>query len=241
MGETSYSLQQNREFFCGEIQVHHFLNKPFIMKNYFIGFLLTSFMLVSLNLSAQLKIEESPRQLIPTSHLYLDVHQMEPGKVDFKGVAQAHAKDLATQGKYQVQFLKFWVDEAQGKVYCLASAPDAESLRKTHAEAHGLLPRNIYEVREGLERELKGKKDLYLDVHYLGAGKATAADVAKAHEKDLAVQKKYGVNLINYWFDEKEGVVMCLAQAKDSNALIQTHKEAHGLLPARVSKVKEGN
>ena len=34
---------------------------------------------------------------------------------------------------------------------------------------------------------------------------------------------------------------MCLAQAKDSNALIQTHKEAHGLLPARVSKVKEGN
>jgi hypothetical protein len=33
---------------------------------------------------------------------------------------------------------------------------------------------------------------------------------------------------------------MCLAEAKDSTALINTHKEAHGLLPAKVFKVKQG-
>jgi hypothetical protein len=87
---------------------------------------------------------------------------------------------------------------------------------------------------------MKGKNNLYLDIHELGAGKVTAADVAGAHQKDLAIQGKYGVNLINYWVDEKKGTVMCLAQAPDSTALINTHKEAHGLIPIRVEKVKQG-
>src|SRR5436853_608072 len=86
-----------------------------------------------------------------------------------------------------------------------------------------------------------GGKHLFLDVHQLDAAKVTGKDVAAAHQKDLAMQKKYGVNLVNYWVDEKEGIVMCLAQAKDSMDLIKTHKEAHGLLPARVMMVKEGN
>jgi hypothetical protein len=30
------------------------------------------------------------------------------------------------------------------------------------------------------------------------------------------VQPKYGVNFINYWVDEKNGVVMCLSEAADS-------------------------
>ena len=51
---------------------------------------------------------------------------------------------------------------------------------------------------------------------------------------------KYGVNLINYWVDEKNGTVMCLAQAPDSAALIKTHKEAHGLIPVSVMLVKQG-
>jgi len=111
---------------------------------------------------------------------------------------------------------------------------------QTHAEAHGLLPAHIYQVTDGAEAKLKGQKSLFLDVHYLGAGKVTAKDVAAVHKKDLAVQSKYGVNLINYWVDEKEGIVMCLAQAGDSSALIKTHKEAHGLLPDAVMKVRQG-
>jgi hypothetical protein len=207
------------------------------MKILFLGSVLSMFSLVPYHLFAQPK--NSPEKTDVTKRLFLDVHQLEPG-VKFQDVAKAHAKDLAVEGKYNVELKKFWVDEKLGRVYCLASAPDAESLRSTHAEAHGLLPQHIYEVTDGTEEALKGKNNLFLDVHYLGAGKVTAADVAAAHKKDLEVEGKHKVHLINYWVDEKEGVVMCLAQAKDSTSLIETHKEAHGLIPASVSKVKQG-
>jgi len=147
---------------------------------------------------------------------------------------------LAIEKKYGVNFIKYWVDENKGLIYCLSSAPDSESIRKTHAEAHGLLPQYIYKVTDGIPSAVTSESNYFLDVHYLGAGNVTAKDVAGAHEKDLAVEKKFGVNFINYWVDEKNGMVLCLSQAKDSNDVIQTHKEAHGLLPAYVLKVKEG-
>ncbi len=179
-------------------------------------------------------------QTAPT-HLFLDVHHLGAGKVTAKGVAAAHQKDLATEGKYGVDFLQYWVDEAKGDVYCLAAAPDSESMIKTHAEAHGLIPDKVYEVTSGTEAVKKGTNSLYLDLHELGAGKVTAKDVAGAHLKDLEVEKKHKVNLINYWFDEKTGTVMCLAQAPNADSLINTHKEAHGLVPLSVSKVEQGN
>jgi len=172
-------------------------------------------------------------------HLYLDVHRLTPG-IKPEAVAEAHKKDLQVEGKYGVDFIKYWVAPDEGLVFCLASASDSESLRKTHAEAHGLLPDNIYLVEAGTEATLTGKNNLFLDIHYLGAGKVSVKDVAAAHEKDLAVEKKYGANFINYWVNEKEGVVMCLVEAKDSTALINTHKEAHGLLPDKIYRVKQG-
>jgi hypothetical protein len=174
-----------------------------------------------------------------TKHLFLDVHRLTPG-IKPEAVAQAHQKDLAVEGKYGVDLKKYWVAQDEGLVFCLASATDSESLRKTHAEAHGLLPDNIYLVDEGTEAELTGKNNLFLDIHHLGEGKVSVKDVAAAHEKDLAVQKKYGANFINYWVNEKEGVVMCLVEAKDSAALVNTHKEAHGLLPDKIYRVKQG-
>ena len=183
----------------------------------------------------------STQTLATTTHLFLDVHHFGAGKVTAKDVAGAHQKDLAVQGKYGVDFLQYWVDEAKGDVYCLAAAPDSASMIKTHAEAHGLLPQKVYEVTEGTEALKKGKNSLYLDIHELGAGKVTAEDVAGAHLKDLAVQGKHKVNFINYWVDEKTGTVMCLAQAPNADSLINTHKEAHGLIPLSVSKVKQGN
>ena len=71
--------------------------------------------------------------------------------------------------------------------------------------------------------------------------KVTAAAVAAAHKKDLAVQGKYGVNFIDYWVNEKDGIIVCLSQAPDSAAVINTHREAHGLLPAYIVKVKPGD
>lgn len=175
-----------------------------------------------------------------SKHLFLDVHNLEPGKVTFDAVAGAHQKDLAKQGKFGVSFIKYWVDEAAGKVYCLAESPDSASVYLTHKEAHGLVPDLVHRVSDGPEASAIGNRTLFLDIHKLGPGNVTAAAVADAHTKDLAVQGKHHVNFINYWVDEKSGIVMCLSEAKDTTSVINTHKEAHGLLPSEVHKVKQG-
>jgi hypothetical protein len=174
------------------------------------------------------------------THIYMDVHELGPGNVTAAAVAGAHAKDLAVEKKYGVHFINYWVDEEKGKVYCLSTAPDTLAIRNTHAEAHGLLPAQTYQVTDGQVAALTAGTTFFLDVHELGAGNVTAAAVADAHKKDLAVEKKYGVNFINYWVDEKKGVVMCLSQAPDSLSVINTHKEAHGLLPAYILRVQPG-
>jgi hypothetical protein len=175
-----------------------------------------------------------------TNHLYIDVHHLEPGKVKIEDVASAHQKDLATQDKYGVKFMKYWVDEKNGLVYCLSSAPDTAAVRNTHAQAHGLIPGKIYEVSQGEETPGIKPENLFLDIHYLGEGKVTAKDVSEAHKKDLAAMGKNNVTFINYWVDEKEGVVMCLSQAPDAQSVTKTHTEAHGLVPASIESVKEG-
>ena len=79
---------------------------------------------------------------------YLDVHKNMQG-VKLKDVAEAHAKDLKVQGKYGVNFRKYWLDEKQGTIFCLSDAPNREAITKAHKEAHGLLPSETFEVQEG--------------------------------------------------------------------------------------------
>ncbi len=203
------------------------------MKTTTLAIVLTGLISASLTLSAS--AQDSSKD-----NLYLDVHHIGPGKVKFNDVAGAHAKDLATQKKYGAHFLKYWVDESAGNVYCLVSAPDTQAIVKTHGEAHGLLPDQVYLVKSGTEGALAAGNKFYLDIHHLGAGKVTAKDVAAAHQKDLATESKYGVNFINYWVNEKNGVVVCLSQAPDTSAIIATHKEAHGLVPDQIEEVKQG-
>jgi len=171
---------------------------------------------------------------------YLDVHKLEPGGVTYADVAGAHQKDLQTEGKYGVSFVKYWVDEKEGLVYCLSQAKQASDVEKTHAEAHGLIPAEIYNVISGEASNYTGNGTLYLDIHDLGPGNVTAAAVAEAHKKDLATEGAYHVNFVNYWVDEKNGKVFCLSEAPSKDAVIATHREAHGLLPAEVLQVEQG-
>src|SRR5512138_2689964 len=90
-------------------------------------------------------------------HYYIDVHELN-GKVKFEDVAEAHKKDLATQQKYGVDFIRYWVDESKGLVYCLSSSKDSNSVIKTHADAHGLLPAHVYEVTDGKAADIKDTK-----------------------------------------------------------------------------------
>ena len=80
--------------------------------------------------------------------LYMDVHTIDGG-VAVGDVAKAHMADLQTQAKYDVRYLRYWVDEEAGKLFCLAEAPSAEAAVMVHREAHGLLADRIYQVREG--------------------------------------------------------------------------------------------
>ena len=80
--------------------------------------------------------------------LFLDVHTMEGG-VSLDDVAKAHMADLKTQDDYGVNYLRYWVDEGAGKIFCLVDAPDEDAAHDVHREAHGLVAQEIYEVKEG--------------------------------------------------------------------------------------------
>ena len=79
---------------------------------------------------------------------------------------------------------------------------------------------------------------LFMDVHTI-AGGVTEADVAGAHERDLAVQKQYGVNYLRYWVDEDAGKIFCLVEADSAEDANTVHREAHGLVADEIHPVTE--
>lgn len=79
--------------------------------------------------------------------LFMDVHSIDGG-VSAADVAGAHQSDLETQGKYSVSYLRYWVDEDAGKIFCLVEAGSADDASRVHREAHGLVADEIYPVSE---------------------------------------------------------------------------------------------
>jgi len=80
--------------------------------------------------------------------LYMDVHTIDGG-VSVDDVAKAHIADLQTQTAYDVKYLRYWVNEGQGKVFCLVEAPSATAANTVHREAHGLVADDVFQVQEG--------------------------------------------------------------------------------------------
>lgn len=81
--------------------------------------------------------------------LYMDIHEIAGG-VSIDDVAKAHEADLHTQGLHDVHYLKYWVDEGAGRIFCLVDAPSADAANTVHREAHGLVADSIFEVTEGV-------------------------------------------------------------------------------------------
>ena len=81
---------------------------------------------------------------------------------------------------------------------------------------------------------------LFMDVHHHVEG-LTAEAVAGAHQRDLEVQGRYGVDYKQYWFDEASGKVFCLVEAPDADAAVAVHREAHGLVADEITPVNEGS
>jgi class 3 adenylate cyclase len=77
--------------------------------------------------------------------VYMDIHEIPPGTTA-EDVAKAHSHDVEVQGKYGVNYSKYWLNESAGKVFCLCHAPNAEAAVQVHKEAHGLMPERLIQV-----------------------------------------------------------------------------------------------
>ncbi len=80
--------------------------------------------------------------------LYMDMHALDDA-VTVEAVAEAHLADLQAQAKHDVRYLRYWVDEGQGTIFCLVEAPSPEAAATVHREAHGLVADRIFQVHEG--------------------------------------------------------------------------------------------
>jgi class 3 adenylate cyclase len=76
---------------------------------------------------------------------------------------------------------------------------------------------------------------VFMDRHFVEG--ATRHAVAAAHQKDLALQDKYHVKFLTYWFDEGRCTAFCLIEAPDRKTIEHAHDEAHGLVPNEVIEV----
>jgi len=74
-----------------------------------------------------------------------------------------------------------------------------------------------------------------MDRHYVEG--ATRSAVAHDHQLDLAVQEKYKVQFLTYWFDEPRCTAFCLIVSPDKETVQKAHNEAHGLVPNEIIEV----
>jgi hypothetical protein len=81
---------------------------------------------------------------------------------------------------------------------------------------------------------------LYMD-HHKNVEDLTSEALAGAHDRDLEVQEKHGVNYRQYWFNEDAGEVFCLVEAPNKEAAEAVHREAHGLVADEILEVREGS
>jgi len=80
--------------------------------------------------------------------LFIDIHEV-PG-VTSEVAAAEHIKDIDAQGPFAVDYSKYWINEASGKIFCLCDAPTIEAAIEVHRIAHGVAADRIIEVTPDL-------------------------------------------------------------------------------------------
>jgi len=121
--------------------------------------------------------------------LYMDIHEL--GDVSVEDVAKAHLADLEAQEKYGVNYLKYWVNEKCGKVFCLVEAPNAEAANSCHREAHGLIAQKIIEVQPELADGFLGR-----DIQTDAAG-AVLLPGGAADDRDPGIRTVLFTDIVN--------------------------------------------
>jgi len=75
---------------------------------------------------------------------------------------------------------------------------------------------------------------LFIDIHHKVEGLSTEA-ITAAHQQDLAVQARFGVRFIRYWYDERRGSLLPVRSAR-REAITAAHRAAHGLVADESSR-----
>lgn len=104
--------------------------------------------------------------------LFMDFHNFEGG-ITLNEVVSAHMADLKVQDKYGVRYIKFYVNQDSGNVFCLMEGPDEETCEAVHKEAHGNIACNIIKVEPGDFETV------------MGGGKVNNSDVAQLKDGEI--------------------------------------------------------
>jgi len=80
---------------------------------------------------------------------------------------------------------------------------------------------------------------LFMDRHDLPG--VTDEEVAAAHLADIAVQGRFDVRFLAYWYDEDRDQVFCLANAPSRESVKSVHEASHGLVPSEIISVSEND
>lgn len=111
---------------------------------------------------------------------YMDIHEI-PGGVSPEDVAKAHAQDVKVQSKYGVSYHKYWVNEKEGKIFCLCHAPTAEAAKQVHREAHGLVAEKVIQI----EPEVA---DLFMGGSEVNSAGAAILPGGSANDRDPGIR-----------------------------------------------------
>ena len=111
--------------------------------------------------------------------MYMDIHEVNGATAE--AVAKAHAADVEMQGKHGVEYHKYWFNEAQGKIFCLCSAPSPEAAAMVHRQAHGLEAAKIIEVAPEIADGFMGGCEV-------NAGGAALVPGTSANERDPGIR-----------------------------------------------------
>jgi AraC-like DNA-binding protein len=80
---------------------------------------------------------------------------------------------------------------------------------------------------------------LYMDIHTVDSDNFSVEDVVKAHMKDLAVEKKFGVTQRKYWVNTENKTIFCLMEGPDKESCNSVHVESHGLTACNIIEVSD--
>lgn len=75
---------------------------------------------------------------------FMDVHNGFVGVTE-EQLAEAHGRDVEIEAEEGVHYERAWLDPTSGKVFCLATGPSMEAVRRVHERA-GHPADEIYEL-----------------------------------------------------------------------------------------------